>query len=414
MSSELPRVENNAPGRTGAVAGAVSGNSAAGTGFRDTRYGGQGAPAMRYVPALTGIRAVAALMVLLLHTEQNVPAGLAATVPFLDHGHLGVDFFFVLSGFIISHVYLSALARPDWQAIRVFLWHRLIRLYPVHVTILAGLVAMVGLASSAGLSFNVPEAWRPGDLWAHLTLLHAWGVTATATWNAPSWSISAEWFAYLLFPALAPALLLLRRPTAAAIAATAALASMAGIFAAAGWEINSWTGAPALVRVSGEFICGAALFRLTVLLRGSTSAFAVAKPLGLRHPGDLLAMAAFAGYLVGASTGVIDEALVGLLALTILGVANSEGPMARFLGSRPVAWLGEISYSVYMVHFPLLIVLRRVLEAAGYAAWSRPAHLAAFALAIALVIAAAAILFYVVEHPARRRFRDRFGVLAPA
>ena len=60
--------------------------------------------AAQYVPALTGIRALAALLVLGMHTEQNVPAGLDSLLPFFARGYLGVDFFFVLSGFIITHV----------------------------------------------------------------------------------------------------------------------------------------------------------------------------------------------------------------------------------------------------------------------------------------------------------------------
>ena len=74
--------------------------------------------ASRYVPSLTGIRALAALLVLGLHTEQNVPAGVTAIAPFLARGYLGVDLFFVLSGFIITHVYLSSLAEPTASAIR--------------------------------------------------------------------------------------------------------------------------------------------------------------------------------------------------------------------------------------------------------------------------------------------------------
>ena len=86
----------------------------------------------RYVPPLTGIRALAALLVLGMHTEQNVPAGLDLLLPFFARGYLGVDFFFVLSGFIITHVYLAGLASPNLSAVQIFLWHRFIRLYPVH------------------------------------------------------------------------------------------------------------------------------------------------------------------------------------------------------------------------------------------------------------------------------------------
>src|SRR5262244_570203 len=93
--------------------------------------------ATQYVPSLTGIRALAALLVLGLHAEQNVPVGLQSLLPFFARGYLGVDFFFVLSGFIITHVYLANLAHPTAAATRVFLWHRFVRIYPVHVAVLA-------------------------------------------------------------------------------------------------------------------------------------------------------------------------------------------------------------------------------------------------------------------------------------
>src|SRR5947208_8021035 len=118
------------------------------------------ANAAQYVPALTGIRALAALLVLGMHTEQNVPAGLNSVLPFLARGYLGVDFFFVLSGFIITHVYFASIAHPSRGAIQVFLWHRLIRLYPVHVTVLAALIVLVVLAHAAHIPLNHPEEWR--------------------------------------------------------------------------------------------------------------------------------------------------------------------------------------------------------------------------------------------------------------
>ncbi|HEY7244207.1 MAG TPA: acyltransferase [Xanthobacteraceae bacterium] len=363
---------------------------------------GQPLPPAKFVPALTGIRALAALLVLGLHAEQNVPAGVSAVLPFLARGYLGVDLFFVLSGFIITHVYFTSLARPMRSAVGIFFWHRLIRLYPVHLTVLAAMLVLVGLARLTHVPLNHPEEWRFADIPWQLTLLHAWGATATPGWNAPSWSISAEWFAYLLFPLLAPMLLRVRDGLTALLIATAALAATALVFSLAGWSFNSWVGAPALIRVSGEFLCGAALCRAVAL--GSC----------LPSPGgDWLAAASFLSFLLGASGGWADLGLVALLAITILGTGTAQSLWAQILGSRPLVWMGEISYSIYMVHFPVLIVMRRVWERIGLDGWTGPARIAAYAATIALVIALAALLFYAVERPARTRLRDQFGKLQP-
>jgi peptidoglycan/LPS O-acetylase OafA/YrhL len=359
--------------------------------------------AARYVPALTGIRALAALLVLGMHTEQNVPFGLDSLLPFFARGYLGVDFFFVLSGFIITHVYFASLASPSRSAVQIFLWHRFIRLYPVHITVLAGLVIVVSVAHATGFTFNNPREWQWNDLLWQLTLLHAWGVTASPGWNAPSWSISAEWFAYLLFPLLAPALMRVRERGIALLIAVAALAATALLFAMADWRLNTWVGAPALARVFGEFLCGAALCRAVDL----------SNKLALPR-GDILATGAFVAFLFGASAGLQDFALVALLALTILGAALSSGHVMRILGSRALVWLGEISYSVYMVHFPVLIVIRRLWERLGFAQWQPAGRMFAFMATVALILALAATLFYVVERPARTRLRDQMGKLAPA
>jgi peptidoglycan/LPS O-acetylase OafA/YrhL len=371
-----------------------------------------------YVPALTGIRALAALLVLGLHADQNIPAGASAAVPFLGRGYLGVDFFFVLSGFIITHVYVAKLAQPTASAVRIFLWHRFIRLYPVHVTVLLALVVLVHIARASHVTLNNPDEWQTGSIPWQLTLLHAWGVTAKPDWNAPSWSISAEWFAYLLFPLLAPALMLVRDRVTAIFVAVAALAGTAALFSWADWGLNVWVGAPALVRVFGEFLCGAALCRAVALGLGRRNykrlpaAVAFARR-ERRASGDLLGTAAFLLFLVGASAGFPDFGLVALLALTILGAANAGGFLAGLLGGGALAWLGEISYSIYMVHFPVLLVIRRLWDGAGFVQWLPSFKVAAYLLTIGIVIAIAALLFYAVERPARMRLRDQMGKLAP-
>jgi peptidoglycan/LPS O-acetylase OafA/YrhL len=364
------------------------------------KYRGNGA---RYVPSLTGVRALAALLVLGLHAEQNVPVGLQSLLPFFARGYLGVDFFFVLSGFIITHVYLANLAQPSTAATRIFLWHRFVRIYPVHVAVLAGLMVLLAIGRVAGIPLNNPEDWSSADLLWNLTLLHAWGFVDHPSWNVPSWSISAEWFAYLLFPLLAPALMWLSDRTTALLAAVAALGATAVLFAVAGWSLNTWVGAPALCRVFGEFLCGAALSRAVALGPGLPP-----------RAGDLLGAGSFAAFLLGASVGVPDFALVALLALTVLGAATAESFFARTLGGTAPVWLGEISYSIYMVHFPVLIVMRRLWERMGFAEWAASGRLLAFLVTVAVVIALAALMFYVMVRPARTRLRDRLGKLAPA
>jgi peptidoglycan/LPS O-acetylase OafA/YrhL len=398
--------------------------------------------ASRYVPALSGIRALAALLVLGMHTEQNVPCGLDSLLPFFARGYLGVDFFFILSGFIITHVYLASLASPKLKALQIFLWHRFIRLYPVHITVLAGLVAIVSVVRAAGFALNNPQEWQWNDLVWQLTLLHAWGVTASPGWNVPSWSISAEWFAYLLFPLLAPALMRVRERGIALLIAVAALVATTLLFMMADWSLNTWVGAPALTRVFGEFLCGAALCRAValsdksplpggdILTTGVFVAVLIGASAGLKTStlvaflaftifaaatrGDMLASGAFVAFLFGASVGFEDFTLVAFLALTIFGAATSRGHVTRILGSRPLVWLGEISYSIYMVHFPVLIVIRRFWERLGFAQWPAAGKIFAFMATVALVIALAAMLFYVVERPARTRLRDQMGKLAPA
>jgi hypothetical protein len=116
-------------------------------------------------------------------------------------GYLGVETFFVLSGFILSHVYLEATGEKRFRY-GGFLWARLARVYPLHLVTLFGMIGLGLVATAAGMSIDGSLTnWR--DLPAHLTLTHAWGLAGSSAFNHPSWSISAEWAAYLGFPAFA-------------------------------------------------------------------------------------------------------------------------------------------------------------------------------------------------------------------
>jgi peptidoglycan/LPS O-acetylase OafA/YrhL len=355
------------------------------------------------LPALTGVRAVAAFLVLSLHATQNFPSSVSRSLPFVHSGHLGVDLFFILSGFIIAHVYLRKLVPLRAKPIGVFLWHRFIRLFPAHAAVLIGLIVLVLLARAAGIQFTSPSGWDARDLPWHFLMLHAWGVVDTANWNAPSWSISAEWFAYLLFPVVAAAALALPRFAALPLAA-AVLLLAAIVYWLNGWWLKpAWVGAPALIRVEAEFICGLLLY--------CWMGDAMAMP---SRWSDGLAFGAMATFAIGTALGFNDFVLVALLAVTILGVAGRGVLVRAVFAQRAMVWLGEISYSIYLVHFPVLLVMRNGIERAYGLPGSVAMQTVLFAASLLVVTMAAAVLFYLVENPARRRLRDLFGKIDAA
>jgi peptidoglycan/LPS O-acetylase OafA/YrhL len=352
------------------------------------------------IVSLTGIRALAAFLVLFLHADQNIPIGVSH-IGVVSRGYLGVDLFFLLSGFILTYVYFESMERLTGRAFAIFMWHRFIRLYPVHIAVLAALVVVVLGAGQLGLNIRSPEAFQLNAVPWQILLVHAWGVTDQVSWNVPSWSISAEWFAYLCFPLVAYVLGLIRDPWGLLVIAFASLGVAALIFSLAGWGLSgAWIAPSALVRIAGSFVCGAALCRYALLRRvlESKSTF-----------NDATAMVALGAFLIGPSFGVPDFALIALLAVFLAALAMSSGVTTRLFSLAPVVWLGEISYSLYMVHFPVLRALGIVFKPERLAAMGPTAAIAAYAFGIAVCIAVAAALYYAVERPLRVRLRNVVG-----
>ena len=185
---------------------------------------------------LTSLRIGAAIWVLVYHFRDHLGLDLDR-LGLVAKGYLGVDLFFILSGFILSHVYLSRVEEKRFNY-GSFLWARLSRIYPVHLVTLAATMAIWLVAMKMGARFD-PVAFDPKVLPQHLLLIHAWGTTPSVQWNFPSWSISAEWFAYLIFPVAAVLVLALRR------VAWLAVALSLGLFFLMFWGVES-SGLPAL------------------------------------------------------------------------------------------------------------------------------------------------------------------------
>ena len=350
--------------------------------------------------ALTTLRFLAALWVVLYTAWPHLDVGFVPVA--VTKGYLGVETFFILSGFILSHVYLEAAGEKRFRY-GGFLWARLARVYPLHLVTLFGMIGLGVVATAAGMSIDGSLTdWR--DLPAHLTLTHAWGLAGSSAFNHPSWSISAEWAAYLGFPAFAFVAWRLRaRPVLATVlAAGFALALYAAFEPLAGYSLTEATFRWGALRIVPCFALGCALY---LIHRRGGVPFAAA-----------VALVSGAAVLVSASLGLWDAITVLAAGGLILGLGSLENSRAGVLGSKPGVYLGEISYSIYMVCAPVLLLTTNV-AARLTGADDKRFHILVWLGLVAAIPVAAMVTYHLVERPARkalRGFADRRAVRAAA
>jgi len=352
----------------------------------------------RIMPALTGIRGVAAIWVILYHygiTPLDT-LGLDHILPFVRYGYAGVDLFFLLSGFIMTHVHGRDTASLAPRPVLHFLSLRIARIYPVHIATLVALVPIVVLGTLAGSPPHHPEDFRLNDFIYNVLLVQSWGVADDIHWNFPAWSVSCEWLAYLLFPFLA--LLLRRLATGRRAALWLGLEAVA--FAVAyvfyfdrGLDLRFDVGGfahLAIARIGFEFTAGALAYRLLELT-------------DLRHwRWSAIAACTLAAAVVFARTPARDLLLVMCAASAIIAAAFEETLVARLLSAAPLVWLGEISYSLYMVHAPVRMTLGRVVGVVIARTDSPLVGWSMAALLCAATIVAGAVVNATIEVPARR------------
>jgi peptidoglycan/LPS O-acetylase OafA/YrhL len=353
------------------------------------------------IPALTGVRGVAALWVAAYHLL--LPAGFVAGAParVLGRGYLAVDLFFVLSGFVMALNY-GALFRvpPTTETFARFLWRRAARLYPLYFCILAGRFAYTALRYR---TFDLPRPWiatpltHPAiDIPANLLLVQAWGMTSSCIGTA--WSISTEWGAYFLFPAIA-VLTLWRTPRAATVMAalaaglillTAVLDAHSGYHAGL---LDAWNGATLrpMLRCLAGFMLGVALWRLRQWPPAARFAGAPACCVTV-----LLALAA------ALACDAPDLLIYPLFPALVFCLATGQSRATAPLTTAPAVWLGNISYALYLLHIFLLHPLD-VTRAATRLALPLPmADIVAPATIFVALLAASHAAWRRIEMPGRR------------
>jgi len=337
---------------------------------------------VKRIPSLDGLRGIAAIAVVLFHFNIFFlpQARLSGIVPFLGLAYLAVDFFFLLSGFVMAHVYGRGLAsnwRANWLRFGIA---RFARIYPLCALTTLAMIIVVALSGTqlTNVSFSGPS------LVLQPFLLQQWA--SGLSWNYPSWSISTEAEAYVMFVFLAGALVTGKYPR---LMAACCVAIVAGLSITRGGSLNLYTGFPALLRTLAEFSLGVLLYR------AHSGAGSFPKKLA-----PILAIV----FLGLARLTHLDFFIIGAFACLITYGVDSTNSLGRLLNSRPSVALGNWSYSIYLLHAPTHYTVMAILAASGHPVSNlglSRARLLSLATTVA-VLGLSAVTYRYFETPVRR------------
>ena len=331
------------------------------------------------LPALTGVRAVAAAMVVLSHirTPADSPGWVSRLV---ESGYIGVPLFFILSGFVMAYNY-GAINPRSPREVWNFYVARAARVLPLYYAVLLYLAVR-----------RQALGWDQLHLLEHVLNIQTWGgslLAAQQTYNGPAWSINVELFFYLIFPFLMPLILAMTRKGAAAITLTIATALFVTQWLLCVWfAVEGWADLPADDPSSGhrwlyrhplprviEFAIGICLALLNDkrALKGLDGRF---------HSVIQISSVGLALFLTlvrpweGPWSGLWRVASFGALytlpfAVLLLSLATNRGVLARLFSTPIMISLGVSSFALYMTHRPFLEVLGAdvVRDSSGWAAW---------------------------------------------
>jgi len=377
----------------------------------------------RYLSNLTPLRGIAALLVAVFHFEMAMGRFVPARISmFFEKSYLMVDLFFVMSGFIMLHVYgrsfggvmgdggLRVAGRGDlglWKDnLRKFFVARFARTYPLHLFTLLLLVLIVRYLTDWGHPPILLE--QPRDILPNVFLLQSFGVCHIYNWNIPSWSISAEWGAYLLFPFLA--LWINRSKKAASLLLSLFVLAAYGCIMYVLPRVNPLSPATPVphnlnttfdygyLRGIAGFVIGMLIYQLYQMERVRTVF------------GSDRASVVIMLLVIAALHFAINDALVVLLfAALVFNFAVNNGFLHRVCNNRVLQYLGDISYSIYLMQIFPQEPFSHGWRLPGVTGTARGKFNIDFApglfycvIYLVLLIALASITYYVIERPCRK------------
>ncbi|SDH33638.1 acyltransferase family protein [Agrococcus jejuensis] len=343
----------------------------------------------RRLGGLDGLRAIAVALVVAYHVAPDVVPG----------GLLGVDVFLVLSGFLITTLLLRDRRAGTWS-LGTFWMRRARRLLPALVVVVlasCALAAIVGGDVLVGLGRQLVGAATFSSNWVAIAAGDSYVASTTPQLLRTLWSLAVEEQFYLVWPLALLAHVRLPRAVAVGVLVALAAASAVAMAVVGGTDVDrAYLGTD--THAFG-LLLGAALALVAASWPAEREAW---HPLALRVL-PIVGLAGVAAALVlavaladgsGAATGGgLAAASVATVAAIVGGVAPGSW-LGRALDARPLAWIGERSYAIYLWHWPLLLLT--------LAAWPMAPRPVVAAAVVAATLALAAVSYRVVEQPIRR------------
>ncbi|MCV3240635.1 acyltransferase family protein [Mesorhizobium sp. ZC-5] len=340
--------------------------------------------------SLDGLRGIALLIVLFAHTKPQVFPG----------GNIGVDLFFVLSGFLITSILLAEHGKTGYISVGNFYARRALRLLPALLLVVSGVIIYTWLVQPTRLAMTLDNAkwvifyfwnWKLAFNYEAGTWLHQWGFSHL-------WSLSVEEQFYIIWPFV----LIVALPKPRLLMGTL----IVGICAPAICRILVWESGPSLHLYFRTDL------RFDNLMWGAATAWLFFKQRSVRVPpavgwGSLIVFLVLARFNL-LSNGFLylgGYTLIGILASLIIGAAANPGSnwFKSALRFEPLRWTGEISYGLYLWHVPMFLACHRL-----------PFDdLTRNLIAIAATYAIASLSYYGVERYFLR-LKDRFPTTQPA
>lgn len=300
------------------------------------------------IPALTGLRFIAALLVFFSHYPISGLGDMSQRI--MASGYSGVTFFFVLSGFIITFTYIEKFESNPFRNTPSYLWARFSRVYPLYILTMLFVWVQKDATTPLAIYLFAAQAWHPD-------------ARIIGGLNSPAWSISVEAFLYLCFPLLIPILTRIGalRPSAKMIVAVclvvAAQLSLAGYF-----MMSPRNALP--LGDPGSAHRWLYSFPLTRVLDFSLGIFAAAYFRNCRQDSNNSKVWSFICYgsiilialIMSSKWNFLspfswDASYAGLFALLILATAKSpESRLSIMLSTKTAILLGESSFAFYLIH----------------------------------------------------------------